>query len=124
MSGDHRKPLTDRQKQVLLFIESQIQERGAPPTLREIGKVLGVHTNAVSDHLLALERKGYIARSPMLSRNIRICVPTASSTLASAYETRVSLIEIARCGTDEEVRAALLAARAVSSPRYAGSEDE
>lgn len=52
---------TERQLQVLKAIDSSVREHGYPPTLREIGIAIGVRsTNGVHDHLLALERKGYV----------------------------------------------------------------
>ena len=51
--------LTKRQQQTLEFIRKSIEERGYPPTLREIGESMGIRsTNGVNDHLRALERKG------------------------------------------------------------------
>jgi repressor LexA len=64
--------LTDRQQQVLHYIRQSIQERGYPPTLREIGAHMGIRsTNGVNDHLRALERKGYLTREDMKSRALR-----------------------------------------------------
>ena len=64
--------LTDRQKAVLDYIVESIQDRGYPPTLREIGNHLGIKsTNGVNDHLRALERKGYLTREDMKSRTLR-----------------------------------------------------
>ncbi len=64
--------LTDRQAQVLSYIRSSIQDRGYPPTLREIGAHMGIRsTNGVNDHLRALERKGYLTREDMKSRALR-----------------------------------------------------
>src|SRR5689334_11886288 len=64
--------LTDRQQQVLRYIRESIQERGYPPTLREIGAHMGIRsTNGVNDHLRALERKGYLTREDMKSRALR-----------------------------------------------------
>jgi repressor LexA len=64
-----RQPLTDRQQEALDFIKSSIAERGYPPTLREIGKQMGIRsTNGVNDHLKALERKGYLVREELRSR--------------------------------------------------------
>ncbi len=64
--------LTDRQKMVLEFICGSIDERGYPPTLREIGNKLGIRsTNGVNDHLRALERKGFLTREDMKSRTLR-----------------------------------------------------
>src|SRR5882724_7281788 len=67
--------LTKRQEQTLDFIRSSIEDRGYPPTLREIGEHMGIRsTNGVNDHLRALERKGYLTREDMKSRALR---PTA-----------------------------------------------
>ena len=64
--------LTDRQRLVLEYICTSIDDRGYPPTLREIGNKLGIRsTNGVNDHLRALERKGYLTREDMKSRTLR-----------------------------------------------------
>lgn len=66
------QPLTERQEMILQFIRDSIRERGYPPTLREIGSRMGIKsTNGVSDHLRALERKGYLRREDMKSRALR-----------------------------------------------------
>jgi len=65
--------LTKRQEQTLDFIRQQIEERGYPPTLREIGEYMGIRsTNGVNDHLRALERKGYLRREDMKSRALKL----------------------------------------------------
>ena len=64
--------LTERQAMVLSFISESINQRGYPPTIREIGEHLSIKsTNGVNDHLKALERKGYITREDMKSRALR-----------------------------------------------------
>ncbi|ACY14982.1 transcriptional repressor LexA [Haliangium ochraceum] len=61
--------LTSRQREILDFITDFIQERGYPPTLREIGEHFGIRsTNGVNDHLKALEKKGYLRREDLKSR--------------------------------------------------------
>jgi repressor LexA len=65
--------LTKRQAQTLDYIKQSIDERGYPPTLREIGEFMGIRsTNGVNDHLRALERKGYLRREDMKSRALRL----------------------------------------------------
>jgi repressor LexA len=65
--------LTKRQAQTLDYIRQSIEERGYPPTLREIGEYMGIRsTNGVNDHLRALERKGYLTREDMKSRALRV----------------------------------------------------
>jgi len=76
--------LTKRQAQTLDFIRQSIEERGYPPTLREIGESMGIRsTNGVNDHLRALERKGYLSREDMKSRALRL-VSRDSEAPASA----------------------------------------
>jgi repressor LexA len=59
------KELTPRQAEVLEYILRVLEERGYPPSVREIGEALGMaSTRGVMRHLEALERKGYIARAP------------------------------------------------------------
>lgn len=64
--------LTTRQRQILNFISECIEQRGYSPSLREIADHFDiVSTNAVNDHLLALQRKGYLSRDFKKSRSLR-----------------------------------------------------
>jgi repressor LexA len=55
--------LTARQKEIYDFLLKTIREKGYAPSIPEIGvKFKIVSTNGVSDHLKALEKKGYIRR--------------------------------------------------------------
>jgi len=68
-----RGELTERQHQVLKFIVEMIEERGLPPTIREIGERFGISsTLGVWRHLRALERKGYIKRREGQARGIEL----------------------------------------------------
>jgi repressor LexA len=65
--------LTDKQKKALAFIQTEIRQHGRPPTLREIGAEIGISsTNGVRYLLDTLQRKGFLQRSPMLSRAIEL----------------------------------------------------
>lgn len=58
------KGLTKRQEAILRYIIESIRDLGYPPTIAEIGSQFGISsTNGVNDHLVALEKKGYIERS-------------------------------------------------------------
>jgi repressor LexA len=82
--------LTRRQRQVLMYITRSLEERGYPPTMREIGEVMGIRsTNGVNDHLKALERKGYIRREDLKSRTLRL-VGAETSTVAVPLLGRVA----------------------------------
>jgi repressor LexA len=77
--------LTKRQEQTLDFIRQSIEDRGYPPTLREIGEHMGIRsTNGVNDHLRALERKGYLTREDMKSRALKLVEEQAAAQPAPA----------------------------------------
>ena len=58
-----QRKLTDRQRRVLEAIESFILEHGYSPTIRQLGKLVGIASpSAVFKHILSLERKGYLKR--------------------------------------------------------------
>ena len=64
--------LTDKQKEVLLFIRQRIRN-GLPPTIREIADEFSFSsTGTVRDHLRALCRKGFILLSEGKSRAIEL----------------------------------------------------
>jgi REP element-mobilizing transposase RayT len=75
------EPLTERQQQVLEFVEDHVRRNGFPPTLREIGTALGLpNVNAVRGHVEALEKKGYLAKDPDKARSLRtLHAPSALS---------------------------------------------
>lgn len=82
--------LTKRQQMVLDYIRRQIEDRGFPPTLREIGIHMGIRsTNGVNDHLRALERKGYLKREDMKSRALR---PTTGLRASSSSEIEIPIL--------------------------------
>ncbi len=67
------KELTPRQREILDFIREMIENKGFPPTIREIGEKFEItSTNGVRAILSALSRKGYIRRRPLVSRGIEL----------------------------------------------------
>ena len=68
-----RPELTEKQRQILRFIEGLIVEKGHSPTIREIGERFGISsTNGVRTHLGALVRKGYLKKSDYISRGLEL----------------------------------------------------
>lgn len=66
-----RPKLTARQRQLLNYIDQEVNTTGVPPSIRQIGAALGISsTNGVRSHLKALEKKGYIHRNLRTSRGI------------------------------------------------------
>lgn len=65
--------LTDRQREVLECIRQHLQDTGMAPTRAEIADLMGFQSkNAASDHLRALERKGFIRIHNDRSRGIQL----------------------------------------------------
>jgi repressor LexA len=65
--------LSTRQEAILGFINDFLQENGYPPTIRDIGKAVGISsTSVVNYNLNILERDGHIARDPEVSRGLRL----------------------------------------------------
>lgn len=65
--------LTNRQKSILSFIQEEIQNKGYPPSVREIGDAVGLKSPAsVHSHLKTLEKYDYIRRDPSKPRAIEV----------------------------------------------------
>ncbi len=63
----------ERRQRILDFIARTADERGSPPSVREIADAVGLaSTSAVHHHLIALERDGLIERSSNASRALRV----------------------------------------------------
>ena len=68
-----KKDLTEIQKNILDFLIDQIKGKGIPPTLAEVANYFGYRNRAtVQQHLGAIEKKGFIKKSPKLSRGIKL----------------------------------------------------
>jgi repressor LexA len=64
---DPEQVLTWRQREILQAIKDFVQERGRPPSMREIGEAVGLaSTSSVASQLANLQRKGYLHRRPQL----------------------------------------------------------
>lgn len=65
--------LSERQSKILGFLKTFTLDNGYPPTIREIGKAVGISsTSVVNYNLDALQRGGFIFRDRTVSRGIRL----------------------------------------------------
>ena len=68
--------LTRRQRHVLEFLQEQIETRGYPPSMREIGEAVGLKSvSSVAHQLRTLEGLGYVKRDPHRPRALEIFLP-------------------------------------------------
>ncbi len=94
--------LTDRQRQILLVIEQAMQDRGYPPSVREIGLAVGLNSPAtVQSHLNALQKMGFIRRDPSKPRAIEVRFDTNSEVAMERRPSRhIPLIGDVAAGTN------------------------
>jgi repressor LexA len=70
--------LTTRQRQIYEFIQRHTQEKGYPPTVRDIGKAIGLTSSStVHAHLANLERLGMLRRDPTKPRAMEVLADKA-----------------------------------------------
>ena len=73
---DRGDGLTARQRTILSVIRNTVQQRGFPPSMREIGDAVGLQsTSSVSHQLAVLEQKGFIRRDPNKPRALDVRSP-------------------------------------------------
>jgi len=74
--------LTKRQKEIFDFIGKYAAKTGYPPTVREIGKAVGLHSSStVHAHLANLEKLGLVRRDPSKPRAIELLFDKAKSAI-------------------------------------------
>ncbi|MFD1674566.1 transcriptional repressor LexA [Alicyclobacillus fodiniaquatilis] len=74
--------LTARQEAILDFIRKNLNEKGYPPSVREIGEAVGLASSStVHGHLERLQQKGYIRRDPTKPRALELLQDTGDSMM-------------------------------------------
>ncbi len=85
--------LTKRQSEILNFIIDFSEECGYQPSYREIGDHFGFKsTRAVSDHIDALRRKGYLEKDPHRARCMKITKRARLDQLSILKRSVVSVV--------------------------------
>jgi repressor LexA len=97
----HRAGLTDRQREVLEYIDENLREKGYPPSVREIATALGLTSPAtVHNHLNTLENKGYIKRDPTKPRAMEVNYESGSGAVTERRPVKhIPLIGTVAAGT-------------------------
>ena len=74
--------ITNRQKEIFDYIRRYAAKTGYPPTVREIGKAVGLHSSStVHAHLANLEKIGLLRRDPTKPRAIELLFDRAKKTI-------------------------------------------
>src|ERR687896_2481890 len=75
--------LTKRQQEIFDFIKRYAGEHGYPPTVRDIGKAIGLTSSStVHAHLANLEKIGLVKRDPSKPRALEVLVDKAREVVA------------------------------------------
>ncbi|KKN60247.1 hypothetical protein LCGC14_0533700 [marine sediment metagenome] len=76
--------LSNRQKQIMDFLQDHQNKKGYPPSVREIGKAVGLSSSStVHSHLTALSKKGLIKRDSAKPRALEIYGTDSQQTNAT-----------------------------------------
>jgi len=93
--------LTERQRQVLEFIDAEVRRRGYPPSVREIGEAVGLSSSStVHAHLAALQDKGYLKRDPTKPRAMELVYePESGAAIERRPVRHIPLVGDVAAGT-------------------------
>ena len=93
--------LTPRQREILNVISTSMQERGYPPSVREIGEAVGLNSpSTVHNHLNTLQKMGFLRRDPTKPRALEVRFDTNSEVAMERRPSRhVPLIGDVAAGT-------------------------
>src|SRR5947209_19516617 len=94
--------LTGKRREILEFIAEQLQARGFPPSVREIGEAVGLTSSStVHAHLSTLQRQGYLLRDPTKPRALEVRYdPSSGAPVESRPVRHVPLVGDVAAGTN------------------------
>ncbi len=111
--------LTKRQQEIFDFIKSYGSEHGYPPTVRDIGKAIGLTSSStVHAHLANLEKVGLLRRDPSKPRALEVLVGKAKEVVAPS-----GLPVVGQVAAGQPVLAEENIEDYVSVPEIAGGSD-
>lgn len=90
-----RTRLSERQRNILNFMEKYIEQHGFPPTIREIGEATGINsTSVVNYNLNKLVSAGYLSRSARASRGLRLVKQAGTGRRANVVQAAAQFTKV------------------------------
>ena len=93
-----RAETTRKEKAILKFIEEQVVENGYPPSVREIGKAIGLSSTAtVHGYLAKLEKQGFIKKEDKKGRTLKVIKGTDGKPVQESnknFYTQKEMVEV------------------------------
>lgn len=91
--------LSERQRNILRFMQKYMQQSGYPPTIREIGEATGINsTSVVNYNLNKLVEAGYLERSDRVSRGLRLVGDVPGGPKSKKVNSALSAPRVALVG--------------------------
>ena len=94
----NRAETTRKEKAILKFIEDQVKANGYPPSVREIGKAIGLSSTAtVHGYLAKLEKQGFIKKEDKKGRTLKVIKGTDGKPLQESnknFYTQKEMVEV------------------------------
>ncbi|MEI8050473.1 MAG: transcriptional repressor LexA [Actinomycetes bacterium] len=93
--------LSGKRMEILKFIGDCLQDRGYPPSVREIGEAVGLNSSAtVHSHLAVLQKEGFLQRDPTKPRAMTVQYdPSSKVALPTGRVRSVPLVGTVAAGT-------------------------
>lgn len=86
--------ITDRQRRILEAIRDSVTTRGYPPSMREIGEVVGLtSSSSVKHQLSALQSKGFLRQDPNRPRALEVVMPEDDADVVSLVPARAEALD-------------------------------
>ena len=90
-----RAGLSPRHQKILAFLQSYSQEKGYPPSIREIGNQTQISsTSVVNYYLNQLEEMGFIERGSNVSRGINLLKTASGNVMQNVKRTAQALSDL------------------------------
>mgnify|MGYP004630162615 FL=1 len=94
----NRAETTRKEKAILKFIEEQVKANGYPPSVREIGKAIGLSSTAtVHGYLAKLEKQGFIKKEDKKGRTLKVIKGTDGKPVQESnknFYTQKEMVEV------------------------------
>ena len=94
----NRAETTRKEKAILKFIEDQVRANGYPPSVREIGKAIGLSSTAtVHGYLAKLEKQGFIKKEDKKGRTLKVIKGTDGKPVQESnknFYTQKEMVEV------------------------------
>jgi len=92
--------LTVRQREIMEYILREVQSKGYPPSVREIGEAVGLSSSStVHAHLAKLEELGYLRRDPTKPRALEVLADKGTITDSPKLNFFKDLLQVPVVGT-------------------------